>query len=256
MGGIINGQKTRSPIMPTVYAHEASQLVHGITKRLGIVILVLVPLIFISLIDALHVGSLKDIIGDQSADNMIVILSVSILILVTILFRSIFHSRKILNRWADVFERNSISAGINISMNKMDKQEAVRAIAESIEEIGEPLRSYISDGGDVNSFIDVNRGTLTFDVLVDKKILGLSDSFKKVLEDYGAIIIKLDNGETDNGKVTMFSQGLDQYKKESGNPIGLAIIIGENILNSAYDLVSTSNKEAIRRIILVEMTLI
>lgn len=119
-------------------------------------------------------------------------------------------------------------------MNKMDKQEAVRAIAESIEEIGEPLRSYISDGGDINSFIGVHRGTLTFDILFDKKIPGLSDAFKKVLEDYGAIIIKLDRGETDNAKVTMFSQGLDQYKKELGNPIGLAIIIGENISNSAY----------------------
>jgi hypothetical protein len=256
MGGIINGQKTHSPIMPTVYAHEASQLVHGITKRPGIVIVVLIPLIFISLIDALHLGSLKNIIGDQSADNMIVILSMSILVLVAILFRSVFHSRRILNRWADVFERNSISAGINISMNKMDKQEAVRAIAESIEEIGEPLRSYICDGGDINSFIDVHRGTLTFDVLFDKKIPGLSDDFKRVLEDYGAIIIKLDKGETDSAKVTMFSQGLDQYKKEVRNPIGLAIIIGENISNSAYDLASTSNKEVIRRIILVEKTMV
>jgi hypothetical protein len=146
MGGIINGKKTRSPIMPTVYAHEASQQVYGISKRLGILTLVLFPLVFISVIDALHLGSLKNIFGDQSADNIIVILSISLLILVMILFRSVFHSRKILNRWAEVFERNSISAGINISMYRVDKQEAVRAIAESIEEIGEPLRRYTSEG--------------------------------------------------------------------------------------------------------------
>lgn len=256
MGGIINGQRSRSPILPTIYAHQASKLVHGITKRLGIVILVLIPLIFISLIDALHIGSLKNILGDQSADNMVVILSISLLVLVTILFLSVFRSRRILNRWADVFERNSIGAGINISMNKIDKQEAVRAIAESIEEIGEPLRRYLSEGGDINSFTDVHRGTLTFDVLLDKRIAGLSDDFKKILEDYGAIIIKVENGEIEKEGVTVFSQGLEQYRKEARNHIGLAVIIGESISNSAYDLVSTSNKEDIKRIVLVEMTLI
>ena len=242
MGGIINGQKSRSPILPTIYAHQASELVHGITKRLGIVVLVLIPLIFISLIDALHIGSLKNILGDQSADNMVVILSILLLILVTILFLSVFRSRRMLNRWADVFERNSISAGINISMNKLDKQEAVRAIAESIEEIGDPLRRYLSEGGDINNFVDVHRGSLTFDVLLDNKIPGLSDDFKKIVEDYGAIIIKLGKGEIEKENVTVFSQGLEQYRKESGNPIGLAIIIGEKISSSAYDLVSTSNK--------------
>jgi hypothetical protein len=187
---------------------------------------------------------------------MVVVLSISLLILVTILFLSVFRSRRILNRWADVFERNSISAGINISMNKLDKQEAVRAVAESIEEIGEPLRRYLAEGGDINSFVDVHRGSLTFDVLLDKKISGLSDHFKKILEDYGAIIIKLGRGEIEKQNVRVFSQGLEQYRKESGNHIGLAIIIGENISNSAYDLVSTSNKEDIKGIILVEMTLI
>jgi hypothetical protein len=257
MGGIINGKKTRSPIMPTVYAHEASQLVYGISKTLGILTLVLFPLVFISVIDALHLGSLKNIFGDQSAENIIVILSISLLILVMILFRSVFHSRKILNRWAEVFERNSISAGINISMNRVDKQEAVRAIAESIEEIGGPLRGHISEGGDINNFINVQRGTLTFDVLFDKNIPRLSDDFKKILEDYGAIIIKLKKGkEIDNASVTIFVQELEQYKKELENHIGLAIIIGDSISNSAYDLVSDSKREVLGGIILVEKTMV
>jgi 3-isopropylmalate dehydratase small subunit len=49
-----------------------------------------------------------------------------------------------LQRWADIFERNSISAGINISMGSRSREETVRAIAETVEEIGPPLREYIS----------------------------------------------------------------------------------------------------------------
>jgi hypothetical protein len=141
-------------------------------------------------------------------------------------------------------------------MNRLDKQEAVRAIAESIEEIGEPLRRYLSEGGDINSFIDVHRGSLTFDILLDKKIPGLSDDFKKILEDYGAIIIKLGKEEIGKENVTVFSQGLEQYRKESGNHIGLAIVIGDSISNSTYDLVSGSNREVLRGIILVQKTMV
>ena len=58
--------------------------------------------------------------------------------------RLTIKSRRVLERWADAFERNSISAGINISMDNRTKEEAVRAIAETVEEIGPQLREYIS----------------------------------------------------------------------------------------------------------------
>ena len=62
--------------------------------------------------------------------------------MVIFLFRSLLNSRKVLNRWADLFERNSIIAGLNISMNKLNKEEALMAVAETIEEIGEPLQRF------------------------------------------------------------------------------------------------------------------
>ena len=43
-------------------------------------------------------------------------------------------------------------------MNKLNKEEALMAVAETIEEIGEPLQRFFSDTRDLNKFIDVVRG--------------------------------------------------------------------------------------------------
>ena len=68
-------------------------------------------------------------------------------------------SRRVLEHWADVFERNSIAAGINISMGSRTREEAVRAIAETVEEIGPQLREYISSKkDDYNEFFDIAFG--------------------------------------------------------------------------------------------------
>ena len=143
--------------MPTSYAHHASQLIRGISNRLVLVIIVLCPLFFFSIIDALRLVGLKNIVGDQVIDNTIVIFCGCLLILVIFLSRALLRSKKILNQWADVFDRNLIIAGINISMNKLSKEEALTAVAESVEEIGQPLRRYFSDTRDWKKFIDVSR---------------------------------------------------------------------------------------------------
>jgi 3-isopropylmalate dehydratase small subunit len=69
------------------------------------------------------------------------------------MLRLTIKSKRVLESWADVFERNSISIGINISMCTRTKQEAVRAIAENIEEIGSQLREYSSSKDNYNEFL-------------------------------------------------------------------------------------------------------
>jgi hypothetical protein len=69
------------------------------------------------------------------------------------MLRLTIKSKRVLERWAYVFERNSISTGINISMCTRTKQEAVRAIAENIEEIGPQLREYSSSKDNYNEFL-------------------------------------------------------------------------------------------------------
>lgn len=116
-----------------------------------------------------------------------------------------------LESWADMFERNSIRASMTISMSDPSKEEAVRAVAEAIEQIGEPLRKYISSKSNFNEFLNVsfsknNNGNkasddkILFDVLIDATLVTktdtveLSNSLIEVLNKYGAIIIKIVNG--------------------------------------------------------------
>ena len=253
MGEFYNDQSSHSPIIPTRYANHASQLIHRITKKLVLAIIFLCPLFFLAIVDALRLVGFRNIIGDQNLDNIIVIFSGCLLVIVIFLFRSLLNSRKVLNRWADLFERNSIIAGLNISMNKLNKEEALMAVAETIEEIGEPLQRFFSDTRDLNKFIDVVRGKKNvFDILLDKDINGIPGDLRSVLKEYGAVVIKVESGVIDIDKVLLFSRLLSEYMKETKNHVGLPVIIGENISDTAYNLVNTSHDELIRRIVLVE----
>ena len=74
---------------------------------------------------------------------MIVTFSVILLVIILYLLNTLLKSRKILNSWADTFERNSIKTGMAIAMTNKSKEEAIEAIAETVAQIGEPLRNYI-----------------------------------------------------------------------------------------------------------------
>ena len=221
MGEIYNDQSSHSPIIPTRYAHHASQLIHRITKKMVLTIIFLCPLFFLAIVDALRLVGFRNIIGDQNLDNIIVIFSGCLLIVVIFLFRSLFNSRKVLDRWADLFERNSIIAGLNISMNKLNKEEALMAVAETIEEIGEPLQRFFSDTRDLNKFIDVVRGKKNvFDILLDKDINGIPGDLRSVLNEYGAVIIKIESGKVDVDTVVLFSRLLSELRERNKKSCG------------------------------------
>jgi hypothetical protein len=59
-----------------------------------------------------------------------------------------------LNNWAKVFEQSSIRSGISIAMTGKSKREAVKAIAEVVEEVAEPLRQHIGSKGSLHEFFD------------------------------------------------------------------------------------------------------
>jgi len=61
-----------------------------------------------------------------------------------------------LRAWAVLVERNNIRAGSNISMSNKSKEITVRAIAETIDEVGDQLRKYISSKDDFNEFLNVS----------------------------------------------------------------------------------------------------
>ena len=79
---------------------------------------------------------------------------------------------------------------------------------------------------------------------------------KNVLTEYGAVIIKIESGMVDADKVTIFSRLLSNYAKETKNYVGLSVIIGEDVSDSAYNLVNTSHVEVVKRIVLVDKPLV
>ena len=153
-----------------------------------------------------------------------------------------------LNNWAKVFEQSSIRSGISIAMTDKSKREAVKAIAEVVEEVAEPLRQYIESKGNLHEFFDAvpdngnknesrppqQKEKISFDVLIDEDRVqrtemgndSTANDLKEVLKKYGSIIVKIVDGTIDKKSVQSFSNSLSDYidisKKKK---VGLALMI-------------------------------
>jgi hypothetical protein len=154
----------------------------------------------------------------------------------------ILKSRRTLDRWTDMFERNTIVTTMSIAMKNRSKEEAILALSQSVRQISEPLQDYIdSKRYDWGQFLNVSvDGNLVFNVLLDANHVldnGSSDNIgnnlKRVVKEYGAIIIKITDGNVDRHYVEVFIDSLSQYNAMTNNQIGLGLIIGENVTEDA-----------------------
>ncbi len=177
-----------------------------------------------------------------------------------------------LDSWSDIFERNSIRAGMNICMSKKSKEEAVIAISETIEEIGEPLRNYIlARGKNFKEFLNVpvtinhSNDKIVFDVLIDsdhvikesnkhddKNYSDISHNLINALKEYGTIIIKIIDGSITEDLVLSFSKQIYSYISLTKNKHILAIIIGENATENANKLAIKLEKKGIVYFVVIE----
>ena len=248
-------QILNSPILATKYAHRSSKLIYSIEKNFYWIIGIIGILFVLSLLDFLNMHS----IFPFSLDTPITIFSAISMFVLGYTFRIILKSKRMLESWADMFERNSIRVAMTISMANLSKEEAVHAIAETIEEIGEPLRKYISSKDNFNEFLnvsfsknnddskdDVNK--IIFDVLIDAELVAKTDSDKNngkeqisnslidVLKEYGAITIKIIDGTITKETVASFSRQLYSYISSTKNRVHLAIIIGNESSEESYKL--------------------
>ena len=168
-----NPQLFTSPILVTRYAHESSKLVYSIEKNFYLIICIISSLFVLSLLDFLEVQGIFPV----SIDFVITIFSAISIAILSYTIPNIIKSKRILRSWADMFERNSMRAGLSISMVNKDKEEAIHAITETIEEVGEPLRKYISSKDNFNEFLNISYPSgdkadadkILFDVLIDSE---------------------------------------------------------------------------------------
>ena len=252
-----------SPTLATRYAHKAAALVHSIEKNSYVIIGIVVGLFILATLDLLEVHEHLPF----SFDPIITVFSAASIAALLFMLRLTIKSKRVLEHWADTFERNSISAGINISMSSRTKEEAVRAIAETVEEIGPFLREYISSRDSYNEFFDIVIGkedTATaaqFDIVIDKDNLKPTENssyqdLKIALQKYGSVIVKFVNGTIDANTILSFSSLLSKYISTTKNNISLALIIGDDATSDAHSIASHPKDKKIGYMIIIERPLL
>ncbi|MGB6627915.1 MAG: hypothetical protein WBE61_07265 [Nitrososphaeraceae archaeon] len=257
---------SESPTLATRYAHRAATLVHSIEKNSYLIIGIIIALFILSTLDMLGVHEILPF----SLDPVITVFSAGSIIALSYMLRLTIKSKRVLENWADVFERNSIAAGINISMGSRTREEAVRAIAETVEEIGSQLREYISSRDNYNEFFDIafDKDTATatttqFDIVIDKDNLKPTENnsssyqdLKLALQKYGSVIVNFVSGTIDANTILYFYNLLSRYISITKNNVSLALIIGDDATSDAFNLALHPKNKKIGYMIIIERSLL
>ena len=256
---------SESPTLATRYAHRAATLVRSIEKNSYLIIGIVIALFVLSALDMLGGHDILPF----SLDPIITVFSAGSIIALSYMLRLTIKSKRVLENWADVFERNSIAAGINISMSSRTREEAVRAIAETVEEIGSQLREYISSRDNYNEFFDITFGkdtatatTTQFDIVIDKDNLKPTENsssyqdLKLALQKYGSVIVNFVSGTIDANTILYFYNLLSRYISITKNNVSLALIIGDDATSDAFNLASHPKNKKIGYVIIIERPLL
>ena len=233
-----------SPLSLTQYSSEAARLIKSFTNNILFVLIILFVIATMTIFDLSMDLGFINILSDETIDAIIIGTSVFLIVFTILIVRPVFRSQKILEKWSNLFDKNAIRTGIILSINNKSKDEVLVALSETIEQIAIPLQDYLSKS-DNNEFYDISVNDTTFDILIDKSTVKTLDanSLKNTIQDYGSIIIKITEGIIDKDVTQSFIQSLQKYRKQQGNKIGLAMIIGESITNEIYDLVDKIIKD-------------
>ena len=127
-----------STILTTRFGQESSRLIHSVTKYLYTVIGLITSIAALSLLNVL---GLLDYFSSSGIDRVVDTILLIVLIVVLIpLVLLLLRSRKALDRWTDMFERNTIATAMRIAMTRRGKKETILALTQSVNEISEPLQ--------------------------------------------------------------------------------------------------------------------
>jgi hypothetical protein len=246
-----------SALILTQYSSKASQLIKSFTKNIRFLILILIVITGMTILDlSMDLGFIT-FLSDETIDSMIIGTSLFLIVFTILIVRPVFKSQNMLEKWSNLFDKNAIRTGIILSINNKNKEEILIALSETIEQIAIPLQNYLSKS-DKKEFFDISFNGTTFDILIDKSTIKSvnANSLKDTIQDYGSIIVKITDGIIDKDVTHSFIQSLQKYRKQEGNKIGLALIIGESITQESHELISKSKDKIINEnLILVEKPL-
>ena len=239
-----------SPTMTTRYGHEASIFLKSVTKKFPYLIGIIVGLISLTVLDLSADMGLKLIIGDKSIDTLIIILSVSMLVILIIVVKPLFKFQHVLERWADLFEKNSLTAEVEMMISNRNKDEVLSSVSSVLEPVNSPLQRYLEARTTHDEFFNVDFSGYVFNILIDNTTIKNDKELAHSIQEYGAIIINIYDELVDIKKFNSFKNAVTRYS--SRNNVGLALIVSEQISSEVYDLIRASTDKITRKIILVE----
>jgi hypothetical protein len=242
-----------SMILTSRFGYASAKLIHSVEKNLYIVLAVIVSIATLSILNTLGI---LNFLHPRNVDYFVdLALSIVLIIVVVPLVFLIIKSKKVLDKWNDMFEKNTISTSMNIVMEDRTKGEALKALAFSVGEISEPLQAYIeSKKSGLSEFYDVNvNADLKFDILLDANhVLNdgstISNNLKQILQYYGAAVVKIVDGAIDKNTVKSFVNSLSTYASLTKTEIGLGLIIGEEIRREGQEFANKASYLKRRRI--------
>jgi len=242
-----------SMILTSRFGYASTKLIHSVEKNLYIVLAVIVSIATLSILNTLGI---LNYLHPENVDYFVdLTLSIVLIIVVVPLVFLIIKSKNVLDKWNDMFEKNTISTSMNIVMEDRTKEEALKALAFSVGEISEPLHAYIeSKKSDLSEFYDVNvNADLKFDILLDANhVLNdgstISNNLKQILQYYGAAVVKIVDGAIDKNTVESFVNSLSTYASLTKTEIGLGLIIGEEMRKEGQEFANKASYLKRRRI--------
>ena len=243
-----------SSLSLTHYSSEAARLIKSFTNNIVFVLIILFVIATMTIFDLSMDLGFINILSDETIDAIIIGTSLFLIVFTILILRPVFRSQKILEKWSNLFDKNAIRTGIILSINNKSKEEVLIALSETIEQIAIPLQDYLSKS-DHREFYDVNIEGDTFDIIIDKSTIKPLDANLLIttIQDYGSILIKITEGVIDKDVTRSFMDSLQKYRKQQGNKVGLALIIGESIAQESYDLINkTKDKIINENLILIE----
>ncbi|HEY7569922.1 MAG TPA: hypothetical protein VH796_01010 [Nitrososphaeraceae archaeon] len=253
-----------STILTTRFGYESTRLIHLAQKNLYIVIGLIAALVVLSILNIFGVLEYFSTSSEQIDKIVDVILLLVLIVVLAPLVLLLLRSRGVLDRWTDMFERNTIMAALSITMTTRTKEETILGLSKSIQEIGQPLQEYIdSKKTSLNEFFNVSihgANDLIFDVLLDSDHVlnevgsSVSNNLKRVLNEYGAIITKIVDGDINKTVVESFANSLVKYSSITKHSIGIGLAIGDAITNDAREYaskISFHRKRGISQLILM-----
>lgn len=237
----------------TQYSSEASRLIRSFTKNIPFVVVILILIVSLTTLDLVMDLGFTRILADETIDAIIIAVSSFLILFTLLLVRPVLRSQKILVKWSNLFENNSIRTGLILTIKNKSKEEILYALSGIITQVANPLEDYLSKS-DKKEFYNVSKdGFTTFDILIDNSTIKSidSDSLRNAIQEYGGIIIKIVDKVIDKSVTEDFLKSLQKYQKR--DKIGLAIIIGDSISEESYVLVDRIKDKSISdNLILVE----